>query len=72
MSENIPAPVIELRLQPPRSYQQKRRLARRMRSRGAPEKDVKRVCWHPESSPTKSGGVITPTSQYANQMRGKS
>lgn len=53
MNENIPAPVIELRLQPPRSYQRKRRLASRLRSRGATEEEIKRVCWHPENSPYK-------------------
>lgn len=46
-------PVIELRLQPPRSLNQKKRLARHMRERGATDIEIKRVCWHPENSPTK-------------------
>lgn len=49
MSEtNIP-----LQIQPPRSYRQKRRLARNMRSKDIPEKEIKRVVWHRENSPKK-------------------
>lgn len=44
---------IHLRLQPPRSYMQKRRLARRMRGRGAPAEEIKRIVWHPENAPYK-------------------
>lgn len=44
---------IVLKIQPPRSYNQKRRLARRMRGKGRPKEDIKRVVWHPETSPKK-------------------
>lgn len=44
---------IPLQIQPPRSYSQKRRLARNMRSKGISEKEIKRVVWHRENSPTK-------------------
>lgn len=40
-------------LQPPRSKSQKRRLSGHMRARGVFEKEIKRVVWHPENSPTK-------------------
>ena len=63
---------IKLVLQPPRSKSQKRRLARRMRGRGVPEAEIKRVVWHPENSPTKRRGKyewVKPTSQYWPQMR---
>ena len=63
---------IKLVLQPPRSKNQKRRLASRMRGRGVPEAEIKRVVWHQENSPTKRHNKYTwvnPTSQYYPQMR---
>lgn len=53
MLDQTPSTEIRLVLQPPRSYNQKRRLASRMRGRGATEQEIKRVVWHPENSPVK-------------------
>lgn len=44
---------IVLKIQPPRSYRQKRRLAQRLRGKGYPDSEIKRIVWHRETSPIK-------------------
>lgn len=48
---------IHLRLQPPRSKNQKRRLAAAMRARNKSETEIGRVVWHRDNSPLKHNGL---------------
>lgn len=45
--------TIPLDIQPPRSYSQKRRLARNLRSQGIDEKKIKNIVWHRDNAPKK-------------------
>lgn len=55
-STGDPPVVTELKVQPPRSLNQKKRLAKNMRSQGLSEAEIKRVVWHKDNSPTKKKG----------------
>lgn len=44
---------IDLKIQPPRSKNQKVRLANNLRKKGYPEDIIKKICWHRENSPKK-------------------